>query len=41
MTKTCCGDASIYQDVDGQVRCDSCDSIIYDYLNIGGDGDGF
>jgi len=33
--KECCDDTSIYQDVDGQTRCSSCDRLIYDY--IGGD----
>ena len=35
MPKKCCGDTSVYQDVDGQIRCESCDGLIFDY--IGGD----
>jgi hypothetical protein len=36
MGKECCGDTEIIQDEDGQIRCATCEKLIYDYLS--GDG---
>lgn len=33
--KECCGDTEIIEDEDGQVRCSTCEELIYDYLEGG------
>ncbi len=30
--KECCGDTSVFQDEDGQLRCSHCNSRIYDFI---------